>query len=256
MRTLRKFLLGLLTILFVVYESVMFYLIHFKRIDSNYTLHYSCIIAATAFSLLTLIAQLIAAKDENQSPVKLLLSLSNGNLIRLAMIFTVIADYYLVCVAEDMSLQGVSVFLGTQFSIFLHIIANDRDKRWRKIHLITRFAMMAIFTLIPIILLGNETDILSVISVIYYANLCANAIFAHRSGRGGILLTIGLILFALCDVNVGLAALELIYGGSFPEGSFLYEVMNTDIDLIWLFYIPSQTLIPLTLLLCKKERLE
>ena len=74
-------------------------------------------------------------------------------------------------------------------------------------------------------------------------NICPS----HRQGR------IGLILFALCDVNVALSGIENVYGG-FPEGSLLYNLVNGDVDLIWLFYIPSQALIPMTLIFSKNEK--
>ena len=105
---------------------------------------------------------------------------------------------------------------------------------------------MAILLSLGFLVLGKGTDALAIASLIYYANLCTNALFAHRSGRGGIMLTIGLVLFGLCDINVGLSALNDMYMGGFPEGSLLYNLMHTEADLIWIFYIPSQTRIPLT----------
>ena len=112
---------------------------------------------------------------------------------------------------------------------------------------------MGVMLMVGYAILDGNPDLLSSVSMIYYANLLANALFAHRSGRGGVLLTIGLILFALCDVNVGLSALDSIYVGGFPEGTLLYDIINSDIEFIWIFYIPSQTLIPMTMLLCEDQ---
>lgn len=249
----RKILLGAAGFIFVCFECIMFYLIHFERSQSGFSLHYATIIAATLFSWLVLIIEVFTAREAGENIKEILLSKSNGNLIRIAMLFTLVADYFLVAMEKANNLAGVTVFIGTQVFIFLHIIAIDRNSRWRAANVITRIALCVILIIAVGLILGRDTDPLSIISVIYYSNLLANAIFAHRTGRGGIMLTIGLILFALCDINVGLSGLESIYGGGFPEGSLLYKIRNSDVDLIWLFYIPSQTLIPLSLLLKNKE---
>ena len=253
MISIRKALLGTVAVIFVAYEALMFYFIHIEKAQLGFNLHYSCIIAAAIFSWLTLIIELIGARAENHSVRKILFNPYNGNLIRIAMLFTLVADYYLVAINEAKELEGVTVFLGTQLFIFLHIMLNDENPRGRKANVITRLSLTVVTVITAYAILGESTDPLAIISVIYYSNLCANAIFAHRIGRGGIILTIGLILFALCDINVGLSGLNSIYDGGFPEGSLLYNLLHTDLDLIWIFYIPSQTLIPLTLLFCSKK---
>jgi hypothetical protein len=250
----RKLLLGTSALIFTVYEAILFYLIHFKKADPDYVLCYRTIIVAAVFSWLTLLIKLLTAKEANEKISKIIFNATNGNLIRIAMIFTLIADYYLVTVTEDRSLEGVSFFLGTQLFLFLHIIANDKNAKWHRAHIITRIFVMAIMVAASYVILDGEPDTLAIISMIYYGNLLTSILFAHRSGRGGFILTIGLILFALCDVNVGLSALDMMYVGGFPEGSLPYMLLNSEFDLIWVFYIPSQTLIPLTLMFCDKKR--
>lgn len=242
----RKDLLRIAAVLFIALESVMFYLIHIAKASLGFNLHYTCIIAATVFSWLTLLIELMTSKEEGKEISEVFFSKTDGNLIRIAMLFTLVADYFMVAKSVADNLSGITVFLGTQFFIFLHIFLNDKSQKIRTANLIVRLALTAVFVSVVYAILGNGVDAMAIISVIYYANLCTNAIFAHRIGRGGVILTIGLVLFALCDINVGLSGLNIIYGG-FPEGSFLYNLMNSDISLIWLFYIPSQTLIPLTL---------
>ena len=253
MKIKRRHLLIALAVIFCLFEAVMFYLIHFEKITLGYDLNYSCIIVATVFSWLTLAIEALTARMENENVKDILLSYRDGNLLRIAMIFTLIADYFMVAMDNADNLTGVSVFIGTQVFIFLHIIANDGNSKWRAANIVTRITLCVILIIAVGLILGRDTDPLSIISVIYYANLLVNAIFAHRIGRGGILLTVGLVLFALCDINVGLSGLESIYDGGFPEGSLLYIIRNADVDLIWLFYIPSQTIIPLTLLLKDKK---
>jgi hypothetical protein len=106
---------------------------------------------------------------------------------------------------------------------------------------------------VSFIVLGNSADALAIVSLIYYANLLASMIFAPREKSGGKLLCMGLVFFALCDINVGLVVLHDLYGG-FEEGSFLYLLTHSGVDLAWIFYIPSQTIIPLTLLVREKSQ--
>lgn len=249
----RKFLLITAAIIFTSFEGLMFYLIHIANADSDNVFRYTCIIAAAIFSWLTLLIELIASKAENLQTTEILFNKADGNFIRIAMLFTLLADYFLVAKEEADNLAGVTVFLGTQLFIFLHIYVNDANPKSRKANIFIHLLVTVVTVLLAYAILGDDINSLAIISVIYYANLCTNAIFAHRIGRGGTVLTIGLILFALCDVNVGLSALDSLYVGGFPEGSFLYNLINSDVDWIWIFYIPSQTLIPLTLLLTGKN---
>ena len=253
MITKRNCLLGTAAITFTVFEGLTFYLIHIADYDIDLNLHYISVVAAAIFSWLTLLIELMTARSENERICNKLFSTADGNLIRIAMLFTLVADYFLVGKSETDNLAGVTVFLGTQFFIFLHIFVNDESPCGRIANVAFRLLLSAGLILTAYLILGGEADRLAIISVIYYANLCSNAIFAHRIYRGGIILTVGLILFALCDINVGLSALDSIYVGGFPKGSLLYNLMHTDVDLIWLFYIPSQTLIPLTLLFNNKK---
>ena len=255
MLNLRKCLLGSTAAIFAFIEIWLFYLIHFT--DANFetgkNLRYTCIICAAAFSLITLVIELATVKENGESVKDVLLSKSRGNLLRISMLFTLLADYFLVAAKETNNLAGVAVFIGTQLFICLHILANEDSKKWLIANIAVRSALSVIIVIVALIILGKGTDLLAIISVIYYANLITNAIFAHRIGKGGIILTIGLIFFALCDVNVGLSALDLLYGG-FPEGSFFYNLLYSGVDLVWIFYIPSQTLIPLALLFPKKVK--
>ena len=254
MKRLQSVLLFILAIFFTLFEARMFYLIHIKNASFSFSLQYACIVGAVAFSLATLIIKLITKGDKKPSDI--LFNIKEGNLIRIAMLFTLVADYYLVILEHtpENKLRGVSIFLGTQLFIFLHILVNDRSKKMRVAQVIIRALMSALIVTAALIVLKDEANALAIISVIYYINLVINLIFAHRSGRGGFLLTVGLILFALCDINVGLAVLNNMYDGGFPEGSLFYELLHFKYDLVWLFYIPSQTIIPLSLLFCDKKK--
>ena len=186
----RKLLLGLSATIFVAYECFLYYLIHFKKADPNYILAYRTIIVATIFAFATLLIKCLTARSCGEKISRILFNLRDGNLIRIAMVFTLIADYFLVVVTEDKSLTGVSVFLGTQLFIFLHILMNDSERASRRRHIITRLIAIPLMIALSYLILDGEPDTLAIVSMIYYANLLTSILFAHRIGRGGIILTV------------------------------------------------------------------
>ena len=228
---------------------MLFYLIHIAKTPSTISLRYLSIQLAALFAWLFI--TLNVARDE-QGIAKALCNPKNGILIGASMLCTLGADYFLVAISEIKRMEGMIFFLGTQFFLCLHILASDYDKRSRRIHLSVRSATSLLLVAITLIVLGKNADALAIVSIIYYANLLTSMIFAPKI-KGGKLLCIGLALFALCDINVGLAVLNDLYAGGFPEGSFLHNLIYSGVDLVWIFYLPSQTIIPLTILLTKQK---
>ena len=98
----------------------------------------------------------------------------------------------------------------------------------------------ALAALLPILLLGDEVDALSTVSVVYYSVLALNLVFSlfHRDLR---LFSLGLFLFALCDLSIGLENLSDYF--SLGNNGFIQAVENTELNLAWIFYLPSQVMI-------------
>ena len=80
--------------------------------------------------------------------------------------------------------------------------------------------------------------------MIYYGNLVANAVFAFLLGRRDRIFAIGLVLFGMCDIWIGL---EVLFS-SYLDSNLMDFVYNANYNLPWVFYQPSQTLIALNLL--------
>jgi hypothetical protein len=239
-------------VIFVAAEALIFYLIHIKHLSTDISLHYLSIQIAALFALMFLTERVALSAVEGKS-IKSALCPNDGILIFLAMLFTLGADYHLVASEEINRMAGMIFFIGTQVCIFLHLFLRESDEKLRKIHLSVRLSLIALLVLASFIVLGNSADALAIVSLIYYANLLTSMIFAPREKSGGKLLCMGLVFFALCDINVGLVVLHDLYGG-FEEGSFLYLLTHSGVDLAWIFYIPSQTIIPLTLLVREKSQ--
>lgn len=242
-----------IALIFVACESILFYMIHIDHTAAEISLRYLTIQIAAAFAWLLLVGEFIKAKENEKGIAKVIFNLKNGNLLRLAALCTLGADYFLVASDNIKRLEGMYFFLGTQLFIFLHIYLCDENKKRRKAHLIVRLCLTLGFIIAALLVLGENADALAIISIIYYANLVTSIIFAINGRPGGIILMLGLILFALCDINVGLWVLNDMYTGGFPEGSLLHSLLFSGVDLVWIFYIPSQMLIPLSLLAGKKE---
>ena len=178
-----------------------------------------------------------------------LYSLLNYNkkniLIIIGLLTTVCADIFLVVVDPMKQNLAMSFFSITQICYLIYIY-NSQNKFQQKIHIIVRTITVAISFLATIIVLKDNTDFLSLISLFYYANLVVNIIFAFVVKNKNILLIIGLILFACCDFLIGISIINESYL-SLKEGTFLYFIANPGFNLAWIFYVPSQTLISLSI---------
>ena len=95
-------------------------------------------------------------------------------------------------------------------------------------------------------MLGTAADAVAIVSMFYYANLLVNIVFAFCQPHVTRLLAIGLTLFILCDTLIGLSCLDAYVAIS--EDSFIWKLIHPGFDLAWAFYLPSQTLIALSLL--------
>ena len=60
------------------------------------------------------------------------------------------------------------------------------------------------------------------------------------------LFAIGLVLFLLCDTIIGINVASGAYI-TISEASLLYKITHLPFDLAWVFYIPSQAFIALSL---------
>lgn len=95
------------------------------------------------------------------------------------------------------------------------------------------------------LVLGENTDALALVSLCYYANLVVNILAAFTRFRQRRLLSIGLVLFLLCDTVIGLQMANGVYL-PIREGSLIHRIISVDFNLAWFFYLPSQVLIALS----------
>ena len=171
-----------------------------------------------------------------------LLNIKTGSLLMLGgLACTLGADYFLVVCSPQQQLWGMVFFLGAQTLYAVHLYLTGRNKPL----LFTRIALTVVAELVTVIVLKDKTDPLALVSLAYYANLIMNMVEAFTRFRKEKLLSIGLVLFILCDTVIGL---QVAAGGYLPiaEGSLLHRIIFMSFPLSWFFYLPSQVLIALS----------
>ena len=137
-----------------------------------------------------------------------------GKLVCTALALTLAADFLLLVLDARYAL-GVALFCGVQ-GLYL--------------------ARLTAAALLAAALLGLLSP-LNALALVYFPELVCNAAAALSLGRRGRLFGLGLLLFVGCDVCVGLHNLT---GTPAPLAAFAQVGM-------WLFYLPSQVLIVLSI---------
>ncbi|MFT4143105.1 MAG: lysoplasmalogenase family protein [Mobilitalea sp.] len=178
---------------------------------------------------------------------------------KLALLFTVISDLFLLVL--DIQLIGVITFILVQIFYGLRIsILKNQD-------LVKDFTMRIIFqtsiTLLIVFIL-KQLDVLInsllIVTIFYFIYILTNTILIiitaaakPKSNRLSIrLFTIGMVLFLLCDINVGLFNMTAFV--TMPENisSLLYSFSAV---LMWTFYAPSQVLLAYSAQAAAKENI-
>lgn len=222
---------------FCAIETVLFFLVQCTRDNINIAVSYisvilACLFMATSFS-----------------------KTSSYVFTQFGLIFTVFADYFLVVLDPIKQLPAMIFFSGTQIFYFLRLYLGEKSEQKRKIHLILRVIISLVAIILTFVVLKDEADAVSVISMFYYANLLTNIIAASMQIKGNRLFLIGLVLFIMCDTAIGINELINTYLES-ENASQITDAIFGKFNVPWLFYVPSQTLIALSLTDFKTKREE
>ncbi len=168
----------------------------------------------------------------------------NAFSINIGLILTIFADIFLVLIKNTNPDIGMVFFLLAQLCYFLFLFSNTESKAQRISNVVTRLVLMAGIITACIIVLKDKVDFLSIISVIYFANLLTNLVFAYIGGKKSLAFAIGLTLFILCDVIIGLQVASDSYL-TISENSIIHKVLSADFNIAWACYLPSQVIIAL-----------
>ena len=212
-----------------------------KSYDISVTLKYSIILLCFCYALLS------AGK-------------STFYLLQIALFFTAISDLFILIL--DYYFFGVLTFILAQelYSLRLVILSNKAKigktpvGQGRKLGLafLKRILLQLTVSLAVCLLLGLAgvyLEGLLVISVFYFICIVTNVISAftlvrHRpENKGNLIYAIGMLLFMLCDINVGIFNLSGFISVSREVYALLYSISSI---LMWTFYAPAQVLIAIS----------
>lgn len=151
--------------------------------------------------------------------------------------FTLVADYFLLLKNNNYTI-GILFFIVVQSMYFLYI----HPKHW-KISLVLRIGVSGVIFLVAFFAL-NVNDASAYVAIFYFTNLVMNTIDSYLNlDKQLILMAIGLTLFIGCDTFVGILNLKNFVK---IDSEFFNMLVKNSVLILWLFYIPSQTLISLS----------
>jgi len=212
--------------LFLAAECVLGVLVHTVRPGAVPWVSYAAVLLAFAFCFLS------ARKSATYA------------LSQLALLFTLAADYILVLHPEYSKLLAMLFFSVVQLAYGARLLLEAEGRRPRAVQAGVRAALSLLAVLLTLLVVGEAADALALVSMFYFANLLWNAALALLAWRRSPTLALGLVLFVLCDLFVGLSMLDAYL--PIAEGTLLAWMASPPINMAWVFYIPSQTLLSLS----------
>lgn len=175
------------------------------------------------------------------------------SLLTLSLFFVLLADFFLVPhfrFGEQVifnQVWGMIFFNIAQFVIAIYLFFNS-SIRQHLMQIIVRSIVIILSIGLPFLILKEKNDFLSAISVIYFGTFICNLLFTFFNFRKNKILSIGLLLFFLCDIVTGLSsAASAGYLPIDPSSWFYQNILFGNINFVWLFYLPGISLICLSI---------
>ncbi len=253
----RKVLNVLLIVLIAAWliAEALTYVFIVTKTDSRFpfSVTYLSIVADLAVTLGILIVAILKKAGGSITGARLLECV----FLFLAYVCTAIADYFLTITADRYEI-AVGVFIGAQLFHFLRIsaargaVSREAGVRHPLLGIFLSITARAVLTVLLILVLhlAGLWSLLNLLAVIYFVELLLNTVDAAFTAEHGFrfaVMAAGFLLFICCDVTVGLRALAEDGTLSMTPDRF---ALNT--YLTWVFYLPSQVLIILSVLARKK----
>ena len=170
-------------------------------------------------------------------------------IICVGLAFTLCADACLVFCKPIQQTYGMVFFSLAQLTYAVYLMIGF-SKKTNLIMWIIRLLGSYATLIVTSVVLKDNFDFLSAISMFYIFNLAFNLVLAYVHFKKYGLLALGFTFFIFCDILIGLGS---------ANGVYITIASQTIRDLVasniaWAFYIPSQTLIALTATFSKLQR--
>jgi hypothetical protein len=164
-----------------------------------------------------------------------------------ALLITILADLFLTQgINYDLdNYFGLSFFIVVQIFYNFKIGLKDTNPHLKRNFLITQGIFIIIST-IPLFFF--EFEMVIFLTIYYLLNFINNIILSIKTKQSKIFI-IGLILFVICDIFVGIDG--MVYVIDLPP-DLVIAINNNKIFMAMLFYIPSQILLTLDNISLKK----
>ena len=196
---------NLIIVLYSLIELVICVLIVFDVIKDIDAFNYSMIVLNFVLSIIFFIL------NENRFNIFLMLG----------MFFTCLADYNLIILGKNQEL-GVVFFTLAQLSYMMMLKVNVKE-------LIIRLVVIIFLEVLSLIIVKDLYSFLVFITMLYLSIFITNIIFGFIK-KIHLLFLIGMILYLLCDICVGVSSFELF------QDTSIAEILGR---LIFYFYIPG-----------------
>lgn len=191
--------------------------------------------------MLCFLLSIISAKNSHIGTV----NFRDVLLLKLALFITVIADLCLVIF--DFYILGVIFFSFVQITYCVRYTSREIKTTLRNFFVTFQFI---VFLFVLIRLFIEKISILLPISLFYAICLLTSVTKAIKTWKNNLypypnnyMVTIGMILFLLCDICVALSNITEILP---LTGYFIVRIQGISASLIWVFYLPSQLLLALS----------
>ena len=196
---------NIIIVLYSLIELVICVLIVFDVIKDIDAFNYSMIVLNFVLSIIFFIL------NENRFNIFLMLG----------MFFTCLADYNLIILGKNQEL-GVVFFTLAQLSYMMMLKVNVKE-------LIIRLVVIIFLEVLSLIIVKDLYSFLVFITMFYLSIFITNIIFGFIK-KLHLLFLIGMILYLLCDICVGVSSFELF------QDTSIAEILGR---LIFYFYIPG-----------------
>lgn len=178
-------------------------------------------------------------------------------IMKAALFFTVISD--LLILILDVYIYGVLTFIivqqlyGLRISLEKYGERGKIENKWIFNSFIRRLLLQLVVSFIILsitTLAGVKPEPLMVVSIFYFINIVMNTLTAIKTalscpaGKSVRIFALGMLLFLLCDINVGLFNITGFIEMPLGTYSVIYEFSSI---LMWAFYAPAQVLLTLSI---------
>lgn len=209
-------------VVFVLTELYLFFTSQFGFTMEVDKVHYICVLLCFVYAFGCVFAKKQGKRDSQY--------------ILLGLFFTCIADFFLI-LRNSLYEAGITAFFFAQCCYFIYLTVQwNQEKRTHSFKL--RIIIAGILS-IAVMVKARQFSMFALVVTLYGVFFIGNVKAAVMEFRKHKLYTVGLVLFILCDICVGVSNLEMA-GIQNPLKYVFFE-------LVWCFYIPSQVCIALSI---------